>query len=338
MTTKRRGRRAFTLIELLVVIAIIAILIALLLPAVQQAREAARRTQCKNNLKQYGLGIANYIDAYQGFPIAGTNDWRQTGSWQVRILPFMDQAPLYNNINQRSSNLEQDTHPDGLPMWAHITPYSTCPSDSTMAENPLWGATGPAQSNYSGSMGSQRAPSAGGAACEPWEQFAEPDAQLSGWNAGHGNVNQKRYISGMFSRMGPFIALKDVADGTSNVIAVGEILPFCNDHWGGMYHFNGSGNAHVSTVCRINEMMTCPNYKLKQGETDCRAPSNWNFSWGFKSKHVGGAHFLFVDGSVHFLTENIDHGRPFDPATNSWGATFQYLGGRSDNNTVTNSF
>ena len=100
-----KARRGFTLIELLVVIAIIAILIALLLPAVQQAREAARRTQCKNNMKQIGLGLHNYVDAFQllpsgsiaipqGSPIMGMG-W----TWHASILPYLDQAPLYNTIN-----------------------------------------------------------------------------------------------------------------------------------------------------------------------------------------------------------------------------------------------
>src|SRR6266404_462811 len=96
----RTLRRAFTLIELLVVIAIIAVLIALLLPAVQQAREAARRSQCKNNLKQFGLALANYHDAYNCYAIGGTAvNWGVTShpdlSFHARILPFIDQAPLY---------------------------------------------------------------------------------------------------------------------------------------------------------------------------------------------------------------------------------------------------
>src|SRR5947207_281778 len=91
-------RLGFTLIELLVVIAIIAVLVALLLPAVQQAREAARRSQCKNNLKQIGLALHNYLDAYTKFPIGSANT--QPGGWGsplwVAILPYIDEAPRYN--------------------------------------------------------------------------------------------------------------------------------------------------------------------------------------------------------------------------------------------------
>ena len=94
-------RRGFTLIELLVSIAIIAVLIALLLPAVQQAREAARRTQCKNNLKQIGLAMHNYHDTHNGFPngniASSARGWGM--SWYMRILPYVDQAPVYNKLN-----------------------------------------------------------------------------------------------------------------------------------------------------------------------------------------------------------------------------------------------
>jgi prepilin-type N-terminal cleavage/methylation domain-containing protein len=96
-------RRAFTLIELLVVIAIIAVLIALLLPAVQQARESARRTQCKNNLKQLGLALHNYHDNFKGFPMGkfSPKSSPSSGSLSMHpsILPFIDQGPLYNTIN-----------------------------------------------------------------------------------------------------------------------------------------------------------------------------------------------------------------------------------------------
>src|SRR3954451_12797642 len=97
-----RKRRAFTLIELLVVIAIIAVLIALLLPAVQSAREAARRAQCVNNLKQLGLGVHNYLSSTNVFPaqaMQNTSFWAWNPSWATAILPHMEQAPLYNAIN-----------------------------------------------------------------------------------------------------------------------------------------------------------------------------------------------------------------------------------------------
>src|SRR6478672_612094 len=132
-------RRAFTLIELLVVIAIIAILIALLLPAVQQAREAARRTQCRNNLKQYGLALHNYHDVYQLFParqlgsggsavIAGTATARSAYSPNVTLLPYLDQAPIFNQIQGLTSNMRPW---DGGSPWQTTQPAMfDCPTDS----------------------------------------------------------------------------------------------------------------------------------------------------------------------------------------------------------------
>ena len=141
-SVKRRSRRAFTLIELLVVIAIIGILVALLLPAVQQAREAARRTQCKNNLKQYGLALHNYHDTYGKFPGAGgwavgTRGWDwelETSphiSWQVRVLPYMDQAPLYNQLKMNQMYQDRAILADGSRTWTKQVPYARCPSDNS---------------------------------------------------------------------------------------------------------------------------------------------------------------------------------------------------------------
>lgn len=128
--TTRLHRRAFTLIELLVVIAIIAILIALLLPAVQQAREAARRTQCKNNLKQIGLALHNYVDVNSSFPPSASinpqiTDTGNNGSWGVhgRILPYLEQGNLYNNVDLTVAWDFQDVI-SGLKI-----PTYACPSD-----------------------------------------------------------------------------------------------------------------------------------------------------------------------------------------------------------------
>ena len=317
----RRWRRAFTLIELLVVIAIIAVLVALLLPAVQQAREAARRSQCKNNLKQYGLALANYHDVYNLFPIGsdGAKDWWFGGgatylSWQARILPQIDQAPMYNQINMNMNNAYNTVLADGKVMQAHVVPYALCPSDSHMLQNPLWAQV--AQTNYCGSMGSQGNNSTNGS-CNQWQQFA---LMLNPNNADTFDPTQ---VSGMFCRDGAPIGIFHVSDGTSNTIFVGEVLPACNDHASaGMWQMNGMGDAHSSTIVPINTTNTC-NYVtgINWGQvtnTLCTDPANWNWSWGFRSMHVGGAQFLFVDGSVHFLSQNINM------------QTYQRLGGKAD--------
>src|SRR5580765_6167464 len=136
---KRSGKRlGFTLIELLVVIAIIAVLVALLLPAVQQAREAARRSQCKNNLKQLGLAIHNYHEVALQFPsnmsgFAGIGDPWTAGGWRkgsciVRMLPYLDQAPIFNQMNY-SNNTDVET---AYPAIATLKlPVVNCPSDTS---------------------------------------------------------------------------------------------------------------------------------------------------------------------------------------------------------------
>lgn len=325
-----RRNRGFTLIELLVVIAIIAILIALLLPAVQAAREAARRSQCKNNLKQLGLGLNNYHDVNKGFPIGGTghSSYLPRAGWQVRILPFMEQNALYSQLifNGPQAGYEyggvqgsvtRQVLADGEEAGEKQTPYAMCPSNTwpshvagttstSFKDTANW-----AQSTYSGSIGSQRTSSG---ACAPFNGFAEVPA---GQNV-YGRSTDPRQISGMFSYYGVFLKIRDVTDGTSNTIAVGEMRPDCHSHAPyGWWYSNAMGNAHASTVTPINETTTC-DQSPQITDPACTAKSNYNYSWGFKSFHPGGAQFVFVDGSVHFLSENIDH------------ATYQRLGGRAD--------
>lgn len=318
----RSGRRgAFTLIELLVVIAIIAVLIALLLPAVQQARESARRSQCKNNLKQYGLALHNYHDTHGMFPIGGTGDrdWAPRVSWQVRVLPNLDQAALYNLIDMSGATASAvaATLADGRVVREIPIPITTCPSDPN--NKPRGGY---AQTNYSGSMGSQGSPSDSslGTTCSPYNAFAlklKPD---------YGKTYLRATLSGMFSRHGASVRLNDVKDGASNTIMVGEVLPACLDASRGSWSYATSiGNAEGMTLTPINDYTTCellgPTRRITN--SDCTAHIAWNFSFGFKSHHSGGAQVLLVDGAVRFLSENIDH-----------AGTYQSLGGRSDGRTI----
>jgi len=170
LSRSHRKRSGFTLIELLVVIAIIAILISLLLPAVQQAREAARRSTCKNNLKQIGLALHNYHETYGMFPIGGTGDRDRPPrvSWQVRILPNVDQAALFNQIDMSggTASAVQATLADGRIVREIPMTLYTCPSDPY--NQPRGGY---AQCNYAGSMGSQSAPSSS-SACSPFQVYA----------------------------------------------------------------------------------------------------------------------------------------------------------------------
>jgi prepilin-type N-terminal cleavage/methylation domain-containing protein len=154
MSSRDPGRRGFTLIELLVVIAIIAILIALLLPAVQQAREAARRTQCKNNLHQFGLALHNYHDTFKSFPAqqlptqGAPNAW----GWGVMVLPFIDQATLYNALQPGMGGAfpapgatnwtgwmpPPSTLYNGVPLLQQAVPVFICPSDESTVLNQFY--------------------------------------------------------------------------------------------------------------------------------------------------------------------------------------------------------
>jgi prepilin-type N-terminal cleavage/methylation domain-containing protein len=318
---KKSRSSGFTLIELLVVIAIIAILIALLLPAVQQAREAARRTQCKNNLKQYGLALHNYHDVYGCFPLSSNyrGNWNNgVVGWQVRILPYTEQAGLYAAMTTWGDTVapyDVDQILNGKELRKHAVPYSKCPSDASESPDGNW-----AQASYGGNMGSNWNPSAGGAACEP---YSTPGVhyRIPGGQVGHGNTTERKNLSGMFGRvLNQVIRFRDVTDGTTNTLMVGEILPACHDHGGGWWHFNGMANAHSGTSVPLNTMNTClAPYKPQNPQFPACTNRN-NLSWGFRSSHTGGAQFVLGDGSVRFVSENIDY------------QTYQDLGVRNDGN------
>lgn len=333
-----RSQRGFTLVELLVVIAIIGILIALLLPAVQAAREAARRSQCANNLKQYGIGIHNYIDVYKVFPINNAWGGAPELGWQPRILPFTEQEQVWQqldfaNISARSGGatntgvgLEfiQYGNRNGRARMFGPT-FSRCPSDTYSAERFNWtGNDDVFQPSYGGSLGSQSTPSPD-TACQPWLPFALKSTP-------HGNTYDPNAVSGIFGRVihSSPTTMSHVTDGTSNTIMVGEMLWQCNDHSGGwtFWHYNQAGTAHAATTVPMNDMTTCHNYdgtNLAGAMADplasnpaCYKWNNWNYSWGFRSKHPMGCNFLMADGSARFLGQNINH------------IMYQRLGGKAD--------
>ncbi len=308
-------RRAFTLIELLVVIAIIAVLIALLLPAVQQAREAARRTQCKNNLKQFGLAFANYHDTFNRFPQGGNVgccDYGPGISYMVRLFPYMDQAPIFNTIVMSVANSTNNAFVNNV--QATTIPMAICPSDSQGYPANITG--GFTVTNYDGSAGSNSFANNG-----PSNNYPAPPALYNGW----GDGTDPTQCSGMGTRGGPSLSMKDVSDGTSNVILMGEVLPRCNDHAGngGLWRENGQ-SFHSGTAAPINDFTVCPWAQPSQIRfANCsKNVQCWNEAWAFKSLHTGGAQFLFVDGSVHFMSDNLNY------------LTYQYLGGRADGNVV----
>jgi prepilin-type N-terminal cleavage/methylation domain-containing protein/prepilin-type processing-associated H-X9-DG protein len=335
--TVRRGG-AFTLIELLVVIAIIAILIGLLLPAVQKVREAAARTQCQNNLKQFGLAVQTFNDTYHYLPpgglmgdspgvTSGAGWGNDQGTWLVHTLPFMEQDPMHKAINPRVSVFNSVGAGIGaVPAANRKVKYMRCPSDDYDQSLSV--------SNYVGSMGPQCVTS--GACVDPNQAWCTPETSGAGgglaqmgytYSADHGNSTNAADIRGLFNRLGARITLASIKDGLSNTIACGEHLPRHSDHLVGnhWWHFN-SGVAMVSTVVPINARSDWPyggSGDPRCGNPGQPSPGHWNWSMGFKSNHTGGANFVFADGSVKFIPQTIDH------------RNFQLFGCRNDGQTAT---
>lgn len=311
-------RRGFTLIELLVVIAIIAILIALLLPAVQQAREAARRTQCRNNLKQLGLALHNYHDVYNMFPKGAY--WPSTGSgwhghsWVVSILPYVDQTPLFNTWNM---NVTYDNGANATARNSKIAAF-VCPSD-----RPYGGAQ--PGNNYAGCTGSA------------WNNWGGMSATAVG-SVSNGIITQGREMN-----------FRDITDGSSNVVILGELLKGDNNQ-------NATSDSDIvrnptnptfanndfptaaelaTEGAVLNGLSTTAEGSLSACGSDWTSPyphqtlfntaatPNWRFrsaayGGGFglcadrssiapaRSRHTGGAHVAMGDGTVRFISENID--------------------------------
>ena len=265
-------RSGFSLIELLVVIAIIAILVALLLPAVQQAREAARRVQCKNNLKQIGLALQNYHDKYGKFPPGFI---RAHGTaWSAMILPELDQSPLFNTITWGS----RWSSGGNEAACGTVVPVFRCPS-------------APIPNHVANNSNIENRVPCTYLAC------------ASGTNLVDNSIDDS-FQDGLFFN-NRSMKMRDIMDGSSNTVAIGEtkfdnlILQNGNvrDHWyfGSVQIRNGIENSEFigSTAARINAF-DIPSAPIDEKEL-C-----------FGSYHPGGCHLLLADGSVRFFDENLD--------------------------------
>lgn len=313
MNRSFRGlKQGFTLIELLVVIAIIAVLIALLLPAVQQAREAARRSQCKNNLKQIGLALHNYHDVYNTLPIGFRNsvpnpgtDWGQ--SWWVGMLPYLDNAPMYNlwdhegrasgGVNPGYVNPTNMSACNGKKISA-----TQCPS-SPMGEYEFTPHNGPYSvpvAHYTGISGT----------------YPDPVNPARNINAESGI-----YGSGGVLFFKSRIRFGDISDGTTNQIFVGEQSDWLIEtgtsnkriaisSWPhGM--FMGAPGGGTWRQFNTTTVRWRPNYKQAEGGhnfnpcTTTGVCGNCGNNNPIQSAHTGGVHVLLGDGSVRFISENI---------------------------------
>ena len=298
--------RGFTLIELLVVIAIIAVLIALLLPAVQQAREAARRSQCKNNLKQLGLAMHNYHDSFKLFPPGQFNylgaDMSPAGGtarscWMQQLLPYMDQAPLYNRF---AVSIAAGA---GAYSWnGHeiVIPGLNCPSDPVSGKVITAGATTPvASQGFHGNY----------VMCGHNDVYP-----ADGVNGGTTGMN------GMFFPLSK-ISLRDVTDGSSNTAMGSEIIltvDTASHDLRGRYYNSWQGNNLFSTFQPPNTTLgDRSSYCINSVQAPC-ASSGSNVQYA-RSLHTGGVHVLMGDGAVRFVSSNID--------TTTWRAVGTRAGG-----------
>jgi prepilin-type N-terminal cleavage/methylation domain-containing protein len=281
-------KSGFTLIELLVVIAIIAILVALLLPAVQQAREAARRSQCKNNLKQIGLAMHNYHEVNKGFPVAQYSCcW---GTWVVGIMPFIDQGALYKKyeINKKygiPSDTARYNHSVNRPVVVTRLSTLSCPSDS-------WGTP-----------------------------FAKITNHNYAVNFGNTSYSQ-RTVNGVVFQGAPFLIsgnrrpaknqrFRDVVDGTSNTILVGEVLQGIGrdlrgfSWWGDASQFTAYLQPNSNLPDRIYTSFYCRN-EPNLGLPCARSTGSNPTMFGARSHHHGGVHVALCDGSTKYISDDID--------------------------------
>jgi prepilin-type N-terminal cleavage/methylation domain-containing protein/prepilin-type processing-associated H-X9-DG protein len=293
-------RAAFTLVELLVVIAIIGILIALLLPAVQAAREAARRTQCNNNLKQLGLGVHSFHEAkgiipdsvsYGAEAPAGPDQCNQPGrtacngrGWILTAMPYMELEQMYEQFEPFFTTTF-GAHTGGIatpviqPLSTSFIPAFMCPSDPSAKElvrtQNQWAPVPVAPTSYKGVIGDTRM---GSTALFP---NGSPDRHNTIGNVGLFYRNRYRER----------IALRDILDGTSNTFMVGEDVPEQNQHTAWSFSNGDYASCHVP----LNYFTKPPN------------PADWPNKISFRSRHPGGAQFCFADGSVKYIQQTISH-------------------------------
>lgn len=285
---RRRNRAAFTLVELLVVIAIIGILIALLFPAVNAARNAARRTGCANNLRQSGLAILNFESAQGKFPegqrwVARTGPDAVSYSWAALVLPFMEEQAVYDGLDFKKSFL----HPSNLPAASRVVPSYICPATAMREDHR---SRSEQLYNLNGLPGE-------GLACIDYKGISGPSSGEKNPVTGQKYGPQGGILIGTkglpkeATILSPEpIRTKDITDGMSKTVMVTE----CTGRG-----LDGDGDLHGAWVSGLNIG------HIERGIKSDDPPKVWNqeLIW---SEHPSGAHFLAADGSVHFMSAETD--------------------------------
>ncbi|MEM8945364.1 MAG: DUF1559 domain-containing protein [Planctomycetota bacterium] len=325
-TVLQKQVRGFTLVELLVVIAIIGVLVALLLPAVQAAREAARRTQCINNLKQVGLAMHNYESARGVLPMG---DLRQRtaatgidslGTWITLTMPYMENGNLYQSMDLTKPYYENGfADGDQTPNHHVFLEGHQCPSDIEVDliqwNNARYGARG----NYVGNVGWSDRDHGIWVDDPDWRQGERPAFALFPKGAlRYQNDNGQTRVSNLLA-FGPMMIargmrLREATDGTSNTIAASEIIKFEGDDTRGALHFGG-GALYMHTYPPNFQADSDQDYDrtrfcgdLTPQESNCVETGGYE-GWHrltARSNHPGGVHALFLDSSARFISDDVE--------------------------------
>jgi prepilin-type N-terminal cleavage/methylation domain-containing protein len=296
-------RRGFTLIELLVVIAIIAILIALLLPAVQQAREAARRTECKNKMKQLGLAMHNYHSTFEQFPLGGQVP-QPRPNWRFTLLPYLEQQTIYDTANPIGGDFQSPYTGVSVVLKNLTVSAYACPSSSLGSNT----NSGPTKNNtdlgmchdYVGIAGATPDPGGRSSVCSPQHRY--------------GGITCMNGLVTPLAQTG----IRDATDGTSNTLLIGEQSGPINKQdyrsvyyggWGG--YTSAFNNKNLTTWNSSTDAWGTGTTTIRYAINPKGAPATgtdntYDANTALTSSHPGGTQVLIADGSVQFLSDNIN--------------------------------